>query len=82
MQITRMGRIWLQNIGLYMLNQQCTRGRANKGHQNIELLVSQTDDLTANKIERRGERAAARLKLVSGERLCRAHARGQQRRYG
>ncbi|MNT21720.1 hypothetical protein D3C72_1570670 [compost metagenome] len=64
-----------------MLHQQRAAGRADKGHQNIELLVGKTDHFTANKIDGGRERAAAGLQLIGRQRLGRTHTRRQQRRH-
>ena len=45
------GQYLLKNVGLNVLNQQRAAGRAEKGHQNIELLVGKIHHLAANEIQ-------------------------------
>ena len=76
------GQYLLKNVGLNVLNQQRAAGRAEKGHQNIQLLIGQIHHLAANEIQRSGQRPAAGLQLVGGQRLRRGKTRRHQGRNG
>ena len=72
----------LENIGLDVLDQQRAARRAEKGHQNIELLVGQIHHLAADEIKRGGQRPAAGLQLIRCQRLRRGKTRRHQGRDG